>query len=143
MLTTYENLYATEKAEGGESEQVTTPLHDVWWDGIILDEGHRLGNPGTAQSWACGELWGRARWVLTGTPLSNSPVELRGMARFLKWKEVMGPKFDKKLDMLRHGSTREAGFRALQKMVQVRSPGGARRCLIRSAGVQLLREVVN
>lgn len=55
------------------------------WDMVVLDEGHRIKNPKSKTARACWRIAKTAakRIVLTGTPVSNSPVDLWSIYRFL------------------------------------------------------------
>lgn len=61
------------------------------WDVVILDESHRVGKPNTKVSKYCDHLRPQAkkRLCLSGTPLSHSPLDIFGQARFL-CPEVFG-----------------------------------------------------
>ncbi|KAG5635503.1 hypothetical protein H0H81_011022 [Sphagnurus paluster] len=51
---------------------------------IILDEGHTIRNPKTKMAKAVCGLNAQRRWVLTGTPIINSPRDLRSILTFLQ-----------------------------------------------------------
>jgi chromodomain-helicase-DNA-binding protein 4 len=80
MLTTYEVAVKYPK------------LFKIWdWDGMILDEGHRL--KGGIQKKSFQELMGipsRFRLLLTGTPLQNTVEELLALLSFIQ-PEQYGP----------------------------------------------------
>jgi SNF2 family DNA or RNA helicase len=64
VLTTYGLI--TPKKAGGK-----TPLHGIKWDRIIYDEAHHLRNMETSVHEGAKTLTGRARWLITGTPIQN------------------------------------------------------------------------
>ncbi|KAH9941011.1 SNF2 family N-terminal domain-containing protein [Amylocystis lapponica] len=64
------------KSEGG--------LFHVSWKRIILDEGHTIRNSRTKVAQAVCGLKAQRRWVLTGTPIINSPKDLGSILTFLQ-----------------------------------------------------------
>ena len=68
-----------------ETERLPKELNDIPWELLIVDEGHRMKDPTSKQTravWAIGENtpW---RWVLTGTPLTDTPETLYPILHFL------------------------------------------------------------
>ncbi|KAF8556100.1 hypothetical protein OG21DRAFT_1506885 [Imleria badia] len=59
-------------------------LFDVKWKRVILDEGHNIRNPKTKMAMAVCMLTAERRWVLSGTPIINSPRDLGSMLTFLQ-----------------------------------------------------------
>ncbi|KIJ19024.1 hypothetical protein PAXINDRAFT_97103, partial [Paxillus involutus ATCC 200175] len=59
-------------------------LFDVKWKRIILDEGHNIRNPKTKMAKAVCKLPAERRWVLSGTPIINSPRDLGSILTFLQ-----------------------------------------------------------
>ncbi|KAF9222676.1 hypothetical protein BS17DRAFT_708165 [Gyrodon lividus] len=59
-------------------------LFDVKWKRIILDEGHNIRNPKTKMAKAVCKLTAERRWVLSGTPIINSPRDLGSILTFLQ-----------------------------------------------------------
>ncbi|EPQ57350.1 hypothetical protein GLOTRDRAFT_74086 [Gloeophyllum trabeum ATCC 11539] len=59
-------------------------LFDVQWKRVILDEGHNIRNPQTKMAKAVCGLSAQRRWVLSGTPIINSPRDLGSMLTFLQ-----------------------------------------------------------
>jgi len=55
------------------------------WDAVALDESHRIKAPGGRASRFCARLGkhARLRYLLTGTPLPHSPLDIYGQYRFL------------------------------------------------------------
>lgn len=49
-----------------------TPLHNITWDRIVLDEGHEIRNPKAKSHIHIRALAARIRWIVTGTPIFNS-----------------------------------------------------------------------
>lgn len=75
VLTTYGTL---------SSEREDSPLFEVFWTRIILDEGHYIKNHVSRVFAAAYRLRGLCRWCVTGTPLQNSVDELYPLVRFLR-----------------------------------------------------------
>ncbi|KAH8119200.1 SNF2 family N-terminal domain-containing protein [Phellopilus nigrolimitatus] len=62
----------------------TRGVFDVQWKRVILDEGHNIRNPRTKGAKAVCGLSAQRRWVVTGTPIINSPRDLGSILSFLK-----------------------------------------------------------
>lgn len=69
----------------GEPGPLESALRSVDWDLVVLDESHRIKDPGGSTSLICAGLRDRAarRLCLTGTPLHNSPLDAYAQYRFL------------------------------------------------------------
>lgn len=70
-------------------DRVIKELNRIPWQLIIVDEGHRMKDPQSKQTravWAIGNEvpW---KWVLTGTPLTNTPDSLFPILHFLDSEE--------------------------------------------------------
>lgn len=57
----------------------------IKWDAVICDESHRIKAPGSKVSKFLALLAKRTdhRYIMTGTPLGNSPLDIYGQYRFL------------------------------------------------------------
>lgn len=60
VLTTYNMLYPQDCL-----------LKNLFWNRVIFDEAHHLRNCNTVRFRACKQIKGRARWLVTGTPVQN------------------------------------------------------------------------
>lgn len=88
VLTTYQtvmNQFVPEKRSAKRAKvDLEKSLFDIRWKRIILDEGHTIRNPETTTTHAVCSLAVQRRWVLTGTPIINSPKDLGSLLGFLK-----------------------------------------------------------
>jgi SNF2 family DNA or RNA helicase len=60
-----------------------TPLSDVDWGEVVLDEAQNIKNPSTRQAQAARRLRAAHRVALTGTPIENRLAELWSLFQFL------------------------------------------------------------
>ncbi|KAG6830955.1 hypothetical protein H0H92_013666 [Tricholoma furcatifolium] len=63
-----------------------SPIHQIHWNRIVLDEAHNIKERATNTAKAAFELMGNYRWCLSGTPLQNRVGELYSLIRFLGGK---------------------------------------------------------
>lgn len=90
VITTYqivagEHADATNTvAHSKKKKKLDRSLFEVNWKRIILDEGHVIRNPKTKMARAVVALNADRRWVLTGTPIINSPRDLGSLLTFLQ-----------------------------------------------------------
>ncbi|CAG13358.1 unnamed protein product [Tetraodon nigroviridis] len=78
VITTYNVL----SAEFGNK----SPLHEINWLRVVLDEGHVIRNPNAQMSKAVLQLTAQRRWILSGTPIQNSVKDLWMLLAFLRLK---------------------------------------------------------
>ncbi|CAA7259081.1 unnamed protein product [Cyclocybe aegerita] len=90
VITTYQTV-AGEHEEGSngagpskKKKKNERNLFEVAWKRIILDEGHSIRNPKTKMAKAVVALNASRRWVLSGTPIINSPRDLGSILTFLQ-----------------------------------------------------------
>ena len=68
-------------------------LQSITWGVLILDEAHKIKNPKSQRTIACVSLKAHRKLALTGTPITNRPIELQPIAGFLDPK-TFGNFFD-------------------------------------------------
>ncbi|KAI1410851.1 SNF2 family N-terminal domain-containing protein [Hypoxylon sp. FL1857] len=76
VITTYDKLRNDHVKRGA--------LLLVPWRRVVLDEAHAIRNFSTARAKAAFELQAKSRWMLTGTPIVNSPKDFLSALKFLR-----------------------------------------------------------
>ncbi|KAL5485063.1 ARC19 [Sanghuangporus weigelae] len=91
VITTYQVVVSehTGGARNGSSgpskrQKTGSGLFGVSWKRVILDEGHIIRNPKTKMARAVSALEAQRRWILTGTPIINTPRDLGSILTFLQ-----------------------------------------------------------
>ncbi|KAH6913909.1 SNF2 family N-terminal domain-containing protein [Coprinopsis sp. MPI-PUGE-AT-0042] len=89
VITTYQTITGEhpESAPAGNKRRKSLTgrcLRFLGRQRIILDEGHVIRNPKTKMAKAVVDLPADRRWVLSGTPIINSPRDLGSMLTFLR-----------------------------------------------------------
>ena len=82
VITTYGTVASD--IFGKASKGSASPLRQLKWFRIILDEAHTIREVRAVQSQAIFSLWAQRRWCLTGTPIQNRIDDLGSLTRFLK-----------------------------------------------------------
>ncbi|KIK96124.1 hypothetical protein PAXRUDRAFT_826315 [Paxillus rubicundulus Ve08.2h10] len=67
----------------GRIVKEASPLHQIKWNRIVLDEAHNIKERTTNTAKASFELKSNYKWCLSGTPLQNRVGELYSLIRFL------------------------------------------------------------
>ena len=60
-----------------------TPIHEVKWDRVILDEAHEIRNRRSKIFSSVKALRSEIRWIVTGTPIFNSMEDFVSLCSFL------------------------------------------------------------
>ncbi|KAI0160917.1 SNF2 family N-terminal domain-containing protein [Hypoxylon sp. FL1284] len=76
VITTYDKLRLDHKKKG--------PLFSVEWRRVVLDEAHAIRNFSTSRAKAAFQIQAKSRWMLTGTPIINSPQDFLSALQFLR-----------------------------------------------------------
>ncbi|KAG8079555.1 hypothetical protein GUJ93_ZPchr0007g5958 [Zizania palustris] len=79
VITTYSTL-------GQEFGQEGSPVNEIEWFRVILDEAHVIKNSAARQTQAAIALNAERRWVVTGTPIQNSSFDLYPLMSFLRFQ---------------------------------------------------------
>ncbi|KAI1807585.1 SNF2 family N-terminal domain-containing protein [Daldinia bambusicola] len=75
VITTYDKLRNDQSNKG--------ILFSIEWRRVVLDEAHAIRNFSTSRAKAAFELKAKSRWMLTGTPIVNSPKDFLSALKFL------------------------------------------------------------
>ncbi|CAD6573847.1 MAG: hypothetical protein CYPHOPRED_005227 [Cyphobasidiales sp. Tagirdzhanova-0007] len=73
-----------DEADWHNMQSQRTPLFNMDWHRIVIDEAQNIRNRDTKSSRACVYLEARFRWCLTGTPVTNSLSDIFSLLRFLR-----------------------------------------------------------
>ncbi|RSL84797.1 hypothetical protein CEP51_003698 [Fusarium floridanum] len=91
------------------------PLFKINWYRVVLDEAHTIKNRATSTTLACWQLSAKFRWVVSGTPISNS---------FYPYLKFLGCNFTVNLKRFKaeylDGPTSNENFEALVSLVMYR-----------------------
>ena len=84
IITTY-SILATEIHGRGKGNKAS-PLYDLNFFRVVLDEAHMIREQSTRQSQAACKLSAQRRWAVTGTPVQNRLDDLGALVKFLRVK---------------------------------------------------------
>ncbi|KAF2638942.1 hypothetical protein P280DRAFT_404018 [Massarina eburnea CBS 473.64] len=77
VITTYHTLYS-------DFNKHKSPLHNIEWHRLVLDEAHIIRRQSTVLYRTVDELKARSRWCLTGTPIQNRLEDIGSLFAFIK-----------------------------------------------------------
>ncbi|XP_043692129.1 putative SWI/SNF-related matrix-associated actin-dependent regulator of chromatin subfamily A member 3-like 1 [Telopea speciosissima] len=107
VLTTYSTLAA-------EANWAGSPIKQIEWWRVILDEAHLIKNVAAQQSEAVINLKAKRRWVVTGTPIQNGSSDLFSLMAFLKFEPFSIKSYWQSLVQRPLGQGNESGLSRLQ-----------------------------
>ena len=87
----------TNKSRDRKISRIDTVLHKMFWDRVILDEGHEIRNPRAKVSLSIRALQCRIRWVVSGTPVYNSIRDFVTLCDFVGISKSLVLGFNKKV----------------------------------------------
>jgi len=131
VLTSYETLVRDimgpfPNKSGSAGGRWGSPLLQVKWERLVLDEAHMIKNPESRRAKAVSLLASRSRWAVTGTPLQNDMGELFSLMRFLRFAPF---NHSKVWDTCIRNSTRRAALLLksvmLRRTKQMKTPDGS------------------
>ncbi|KAF5506564.1 putative SWI/SNF-related matrix-associated actin-dependent regulator of chromatin subfamily A member 3-like 1 [Colletotrichum siamense] len=83
VITSYNTLAMEGPKKAEDSVPKTSPLMQMKWRRVVLDEGHTIRNAKTKAAIAATKLTAQSRWALTGTPIINNIKDFQSLLQFL------------------------------------------------------------
>lgn len=74
------------------NETGTAIIYSTPWHRVIADEGHRFSNPKTIIFKCVMAVYGKYKWILSGTPIRNYSTDIWCLFRFLGYNGMKTPK---------------------------------------------------
>jgi SNF2 family DNA or RNA helicase len=85
-LASYDIVITSYHTIASELKRHHSPLFQIYWYRIVLDEAHIIRNPSAGLSVAACGLAADRRWAVTGTPVQNRLDDLGSLIKFLRIK---------------------------------------------------------
>ncbi|XP_020108129.1 putative SWI/SNF-related matrix-associated actin-dependent regulator of chromatin subfamily A member 3-like 1 isoform X3 [Ananas comosus] len=85
-LMKYDIVFTTYSTLSAEFNDSDSPMKEIEWFRVILDEAHVIKNFAAQQTKAVIALKAERRWVVTGTPIQNNSFDLFALMAFLKFQ---------------------------------------------------------
>jgi len=97
VVTTYATLGTDFGSSAFRPHKSASPLHEIHWHRIVLDESHNVKNSKSQHSKACCALKSLNRWCATGTPVGTTVQDLQGQLQFLHFHPLCNPSVFKRM----------------------------------------------
>jgi SWI/SNF-related matrix-associated actin-dependent regulator of chromatin subfamily A3 len=114
VLLKYDIVITTYSILGTEFGQEGSPVNEIEWFRVILDEAHVIKNTAARQTKAVTALNAQRRWVVTGTPIQNSSLDLYPLMAFLRFEPFSIKSYWQSLIQRPLGKGDKAGLSRLQ-----------------------------